>query len=260
LATRSTSTASFGSIGWGERTGGELGLADRLRYLAQGAALQLSSLSGQLRRRLGLGPEALDGVELPERPPDSRLAREAEELCRELSTPALLNHCLRVYVWGSLLGSRDRLGYDRELLFVAALLHDLGVTDSFASRPGASCFAVQGALAARDWSLEHGCERTRAERVADAISLHINPRVRPSEGVEAHLLTAGAAFDVIGARYRELGKPLVSAAVERHPRLGFKREMDERSRTAARRGPSTRVAFGYRLGFGRMIARAPFSD
>ena len=217
-------------------------------------------MSARLRRRLGVAPEALDGVELPDRPPGSRLAREAEEHCRELSSPALVNHCLRVYVWGALLGSRDRLRYDAELLYVTSLLHDLGLTDSFASRAAAPCFAVQGALAARDWSLEHGCDRSRADRVADAISLHINPRVPPSEGVEAHLLTAGAAFDVIGARYRHLAKPLVTASVERYPRLGFKGEMDERTRVAARRGPRTRVAFGYRFGFGRMIAGAPFAD
>jgi hypothetical protein len=222
--------------------------------------LQISSMSARLRRRLGVAPEALDGVELPERPPGSRLAREAEEHCRELASPALLNHCLRVYVWGALLGSRDRLRYDPELLYVASLLHDLGLTDSHASRSGPPCFAVQGAVAAREWSLEHGCERARAVRIADAISLHINPRVRPAEGVEAHLLTAGAAFDVIGARYRHVAKPLVIAAVERHPRLGFKREIDERSRVAARRGPRTRVALGYRVGFGRMIAGAPFAD
>jgi hypothetical protein len=257
----STSTPSgFGSLAWGERTGGELGVADRLRYLAQGAVLQLSSFSAQLRHRLGVGPEALDGVELPERPPDSQLAREAEELCRELSSPSMLNHCLRVYIWGSLLGSRDRLRYDDELLFVASALHDLGLTDDYAARGGAPCFAVQGGAAARDWSLERGCDHGRAGRIADAISLHINPRVRVEEGVEAHLLTAGAAFDVIGARYRQLGRPLVSAALERHPRLGFKREMDERSSAAARRGPRTRVAFGYKLGFGRLIARAPFDE
>jgi hypothetical protein len=235
-------------------------MADRVRYLAQGAALQIASLGGQLRHRLGLAPEALDGVELPERPPDSQLACEAEEMCRELSSPSLLNHCLRVYVWASLLGARDRLRYDDELLFVASTLHDLGLTDAYAGRDGVPCFAVQGALAARDWSQEHGCDGVRAARLADAISLHINPRVQVREGVEAHLLTAGAAFDVIGARYRELGRPLVSATVERHPRLGFKREMDERSSAAARRGPRTRVALGYRLGFGRMIAGAPFAD
>jgi hypothetical protein len=218
-------------------------------------------MAGDLRGRLGLAPEALDAVELPERPPDSRLAREAEELCREVSTPALLNHCLRVYVWGALLGSRDRLRFDEELLFVGAALHDLGLTDSYASGPaGIPCFAVGGAVAAREWSLQHGCDRLRARRIANAIALHVNPRVPVEEGVEEHLVAAGAALDVIGPRQRQLRGPLFSAALERHPRLGFKRDFDERSREAARRGPRTRVALAYRVGFGRMIARAPFED
>jgi hypothetical protein len=48
--------------------------------------------------------------------------------------------------------------------------------------------------------------------------------------------------------------------LDRYPRLGFKRDFDERSREAARRGPRTRVALAYRAGFGRMIARAPFDE
>jgi hypothetical protein len=235
--------------------------ADLLRYLGQGLRLQLSALGGQLRHRLGLDPQAMAGVELPERPPDSRLAREAEEHCREVSSPSLHNHCMRVYLWGTLLGRRDGLAYDEELLFVASALHDLGLTDANVDRVRrASCFAVEGALDARDWSREHGCEEPRARRLADAISLHVNPHVGAGAGAEAHLLTAAAALDVIGARYRELGRPTVAAGVDRYPRLGFKREMDERSRRAARRGARTRVALAYRAGFGRLIARAPFED
>ena len=235
--------------------------ADLLRYLGQGLRLQLSGLGAQLRHRLGLDPQALAGVELPERPPDSRMAREAEEHCRELSSPSLHNHCMRVYLWGALLGRRDALAYDEELLFVASALHDLGLTDAHVDQVRrASCFAVEGALDARDWSRDHGCDEPRARRLADAISLHVNPHVAPKAGAEAHLLTAGAALDVIGARHRDLGRQTVTAVVERYPRLGFKREMEERSRRAARRGARTRVALAYRVGFGRLIARAPFSD
>ena len=253
--------SDFGTIAWGERSGGELSTADRLRYVAQGVAMQVKAMSVGLRARLGIAPEQLDGVELPERPPDSLLSRDAERHCRELSSPALFNHCLRTYAWGALLGRRDRLGYDEELLFVAAVLHDLGLTDGHLAGPASPpCFAVQGAVAARDWALHHGCERDRADRLANAISLHVNPRVTPSAGIEEHLLAAGAAFDVIGARRREIATPLVAAALERHPRLGLKPEMNERSRAAARRGRSTRVAFGYRLGFERLIYAAPFES
>jgi hypothetical protein len=235
--------------------------ADRMRYLAQGLASRLSATSAALRRRIGLAPEALDGVSLPERPPDSRLARDAEALCREVSTPSLFNHCLRVYLWGALLAARDRLSYDEELLFVASALHDLGLTERFAGvLADVPCFAVEGAVAARDWALGQRCDPARARRLANAISLHVNPRVGVRRGVEEHLLTAGAAFDVVGARYHELGRPLVSAALERYPRCGFKREMDERSRAAAVRGPRTRVALAYRVGFAGLIAGAPFRE
>lgn len=251
----------FGTIEWGERAGGSMSASDRLRYLAQGLAARLAATSLKVRHRLGLGPEALDGVLLPERPPDSRLAREAEELCREVSTPSLFNHCLRVYLWGALLAARQRLRFDSELLYVGAALHDLGLTEAYAGRSeGVSCFAVEGAVCAREWALERGCEPERARQLANAISLHVNPRVTVEHGVEEHLLAAGAALDVIGARHRELGRPLIASALQRHPRLGFKVEMDTRSREAARRGPKTRVALAYRVGFGLLISRAPFEE
>ena len=246
----------FGTIEWGERRGGELTTADRLRYLGRGVVSQLAALRSRL-----IAPEALAGVELPERPPDSRLAREAEERCREVSSESLFNHCLRVYLWGALLGQRERLGYDDELLFVGSALHDLSLTDTYAGKlEGVNCFAVEGGMHARAWALEHGCEAERARRVANAISLHVNPRVSVREGAEEHLVGAGAAYDVIGARYRELAPPLVSAVIDRYPRLGFKREIDELTRAAARRHPRSRPALAYRVGFGGMVAGAPFAD
>lgn len=221
----------------------------------------MAATSSALRRGLGLGPEALDGVSLPDRPPDSALAREAEELCREVSTPSLFNHCLRVYLWGALLAARDRLRYDAELLYVGAALHDLALTESYRGRSETiSCFAVEGAVCARAWALDHGCEPHNAWRLANAISLHVNPRVAVKQGVEEHLLACGAALDVIGARRRELAPALVARALDRHPRLGFKAEINARSRQAARHGPKTRVALAYRVGFAHLIARAPFAE
>jgi len=251
----------FGTIEWGVRTGGVMSAGDRLRYLAQGLAARLAATSSQVRHRLGLGPEALDGVALPQRPPNSQLAREAEELCREVSTPSLFNHCLRVYLWGALLAARDGLRYDSELLYVGSALHDLGLTETYAGQWEAiPCFAVEGAVCARAWALGRGSDPELAGRLANAISLHVNPRVTVEQGVEEHLLAAGAALDVIGARHRELARTLIASALERHPRLGFKTEMDARSRDAAQRGPTSRVALAYRVGFGRLIARAPFEE
>lgn len=52
--------------------------------------------------------------------------REATELMREISEPFLYNHCLRTFVFGDLLGQSANLKYDRELLYLGSLLHDLG--------------------------------------------------------------------------------------------------------------------------------------
>src|SRR5207302_10238360 len=78
--------------------------------------------------------------------PDSMIDQEAEALSSELSTQALLNHCLRSYAWGTILAERDGLEHDPELLDVACLLHDLGVTDRYRDTvAGQSCFAATGA-------------------------------------------------------------------------------------------------------------------
>ena len=48
--------------------------------------------------------------------PDSAIAREAEGLLRVSSSPSLVNHCLRSYLWAVGLAGVDGLVYDSELL------------------------------------------------------------------------------------------------------------------------------------------------
>ena len=68
----------------------------------------------------------ISGVKIP----DSKLAREAEELVRQHETEMLFNHSVRVFVFGAIKGVRRRFKFDPELLYVAALFHD---ADAFAS-------------------------------------------------------------------------------------------------------------------------------
>ena len=93
-----------------------------------------------------------------------------------------LHHCLRTYVWGALLGRRDRLDWDDELLYVACLLHDLGLTPAHDGRePGIECFAVEGARAADAFLADAGWDVGRRARVAEAIVLHNNAQVPIAE-------------------------------------------------------------------------------
>ena len=43
----------------------------------------------------------------------------------------LFNHFVRVYVFGAMKGIRQNLKFDLELLYVAALFHDIGLVDSY---------------------------------------------------------------------------------------------------------------------------------
>src|SRR6202166_1234188 len=66
--------------------------------------------------------------------PDSKFAREATELVRETESPLLFNHSTRVYYFASLAGKRQGLGFDPELLYVAAMFHEMGLIPRYSSK------------------------------------------------------------------------------------------------------------------------------
>lgn len=179
----------------------------------------------QLRQRLGLGSRRAVSYALSELPiPDSAVAKEAEELCREASSSLLVNHCLRTYAWGMILGKSDGLSPDPELLYVASMLHDLALTDRFRGYAPMPCFGARAGILAGEWARERGWHEHRCARLGDVVSLHLNARVPPELGAEAQLLQAGAGLDVIGLRHWELAPETVAAVVARYPRHGFKRD------------------------------------
>ncbi len=245
--------ASIGTREWARQTGGRMGWADRLAMLRQGVALQISILAAG--RAEGLD---LDAVRIP----DSQAARDAAALCRQASSPSLANHSDRAYVWGALLAQAGRIRYDEELLYVACQFHDLGLTDRYlGTHPGVHCFAVEGALVAEEWAAAGGWEEERRGRLAEAISLHLNVRVALAHGPEAHLLHDGTSLDVTGLRAREIARGLRQQVVARHPRLGFKREVDDLLRQQRQIRPGCRMDWLYSwVGFGKRVANAPFDE
>jgi hypothetical protein len=254
---------AIGTLGWSEATGGRLTFGERLTLLADAVRLQLRVLPAQLRWKLGLAADYISGLDVVAiRGPDSAAARMAEEHCREVSAPYLVNHCLRAYVWARLLAAHRGLRPDEELLYVASLLHDLGLTPAYASGPTeAPCFAVRGAAAARSLVRRAGWTAESERRLAEAITLHVNVDVGLEHGLEAHLLNAGTALDVTGLRYWELGSSSAAAVLERFPRLGMKQAIWAAWDSEARRHPDCRGQFLNRyLQFGARVRGAPFPD
>jgi hypothetical protein len=218
----------------------------------------VARLSRQRRAPSGLGrAEALAAKELAL--PETALTRWAADACRQRSEPWLSEHCVRTYIWGALFARSDGLAFDAEVLAAASLLHDLGLALPPAA-PGGTCFAVRGARESRRLLASQPVDDARRERIAEAISLHLNVRVPPSQGTEAHLVHEGAAFDVVGARWHDVRPADRLAVLALHPRQDLKRRLVPVLREQASRSPRTRIAVLCRLGFLKLIQSSPFEE
>jgi hypothetical protein len=162
-------------------------------------------------------PKQVAGVTLP----DTALARAAADLARQASPGFLFNHCMRTFVFGALLAERDHVAYDPEMIFIAAALHDLGLTQSYAT-PEHS-FEMDGADAAMAFLASHGVSDARAELVWNAIALHTSALVEHF-APQTSLIGSGAGADVFGAQTDALGPERVRAVLAAFPRLSFNNE------------------------------------
>jgi hypothetical protein len=227
-----------------------LSLAARVLGLELAARVRGGLRATGLRRP----PRAVDEALLT--PPDSALATRAAALVRALSPPFLVHHCERTFAFGAAIGHALGRRVDRELLYVAAALHDLGLTDA---HQGERPFELRGADAARAFCLDGGCPAARADLVHEAIALHTSVQAARREP-EIALLHFGAGADVVGYRAEELAPETIAAVVARWPRLGFKRCIAELLAREARRTPGSPLGVQWRLGFGKRVARAPFAE
>ncbi|GAB0107067.1 HD domain-containing protein [Nocardia sp. JMUB6875] len=155
--------------------------------------------------------------------PDSRLAREATTLVRDTADELIFDHSRRVYLFGALQGVRRGLDYDAELLYVAAMFHDLGLTARH--RDSTQRFEIDGADDARDFLIAHGIPAERAEIAWTAIALHTTPEIPARMAPEIALVTAGVELDVLGLGYDDVTEDQRDAVTTAHPRPDFKRRI-----------------------------------
>lgn len=248
-------TARVGTYTWLERTGGALTPRERRQLLGPLAAAQLANAAGRVRGHLGSARRRRTAWVDHGPIPDSGLARAAESLARQRLTPALLNHSYRTFAFGTALGRLSGLDVDRDLLFAAAMLHDLGLT---APTPRVD-FTMAGARAARDLAEQAGLSSPATDTLLTAITMHHNPGVTPAHGTVAYLLSAGAGLDVVGLRAWTLPPDTLDAITSDYPRLGFKRQFVAAFRTEAAHVPAGRAAFLRRCGaFTLAVRLAPF--
>jgi hypothetical protein len=148
--------------------------------------------------------------------PASKLARDVTQLIRDTESDLLFHHSVRVYFWGALTGNRMGLTFDPELLYVAAMFHDIGLTTRY--EESQLRFEVDGANAARDFLRAHGIQQSDIQKVWNAVALHTTPGIPEFMDPEIALVQAGAGMDVAGRGYDDFTLAQRDAVLAAAPR------------------------------------------
>jgi hypothetical protein len=123
---------------------------------------------------------------------------------------------MRVYCWAALAAKRKGLKVDPELLFIAAMFHDFGLTEGY--RESHLRYEVDGANAAADFLRQHGLPQSARQEVWFAIALHTTNGISAHVSPLADLIAQGANMDLVGLGYANFAPNERNAVEESYPR------------------------------------------
>jgi hypothetical protein len=177
---------------------------------------------------------------MDETAPQTPAATAALAVATRFYSPALLNHCIRSYLWGATYAAAHDIAFDDELYYVSALLHDIGLTDPFDSHRVS--FEEAGGDLAWVFGVAAGWPANRSARATEIIVLHMRDDVSAAADPESHLLQVATAWDVAGRRPEEFPTAVRAEILARHPRQGFGTEFIACFEDQARRKPGGAAA------------------
>jgi HD domain len=200
---------------------------------------------------------------------DTPLVRDAIDLARSSSEPYIFNHVMRSWLFAVSIAEATKPSLNPELLAVAAILHDLGLTDRYF---GTERFEVDGANAARTFLTEHGIPVQQTQLVWDAIALHTTHSIAVHKEPEVATTHSGIFMDVMGAGLDLIPEQRLQAILSDFPRLAMKKQFLECLCSVVRRKPGTTydnslrdIGIRYIEGFAApssvdFIENAPFTE
>ena len=199
--------------------------------------------------------EALTRLGMPV--PDSALARRARDRITDAAGLVLVNHSVRCYAWAVELARHDGLQFDPEILYVASMLHDIGLVPPY---DVGGCYEVDGGNAAERLARETGVPEDRARAIYDVIALHNDEVLPPDAATEVVLLWDSAGTDVTGNRYADVRPAIIPQLLDAYPRLDFKRAFTALLVDQASRKPKCPAVEMIAAGILDEIAQAPFES
>lgn len=162
--------------------------------------------------------------------PDHPACTEALALAKSSLPASVLNHSLRVFLYARrallLPGPAAALAAPStaaHVLFVACILHDIGIADAHASEP--ERFEVAGANAAASLLRRHGVDGPAAREAWLAIAMHTSPHAAEGAGGLVTALRLGVRADF--GTFDGLGAGVLGDAESHLPRLGVEKELGD---------------------------------
>jgi hypothetical protein len=185
--------------------------------------------------------------------PDTAVCNAAVDVVTEYSSPALVNHCHRSYIWAASLAQRRDIAFDGELLFVAAMLHDIGLEPAFDSHTVP--FEEAGGHVAWVFAAGAGWPAGRRRRAAEIIVRHMWNAVDVAADPEGYLLEVATGLDISGRHPAWWPEELRRDVVAELPRLGLREEFLRCFQDQASRKPGSTAARAVASGIaGRLAA------
>ncbi|MFB6519974.1 HD domain-containing protein [Streptomyces sp. NPDC056401] len=187
--------------------------------------------------------------------PDTAACAAALEVATAYCTPALLNHSVRSYVWASAYAAERGIEHDAELLYVAALLHDIGLAPEFDSHTVP--FDEAGGHVAWVFGAGAGWPAERRQRLSEVIVRHMWDAVDVREDPEGHLLERATGVDISGRNAEDFTAGFRAEVLARYPRKGLADEFLACFRDQAARKPESSPAASVRGGLAERILADP---
>jgi hypothetical protein len=190
--------------------------------------------------------------------PNSPAASAALAVAQSYYSPALLNHCIRSYHFAAAAGELEDVQFDAELLFVASILHDLGLVPVFDSH--LSPFEEAGGHVAAVFASGAGWSEQRQRRVAETVVRHMADEVDPEQDPEGYLLERATGFDISGRNAGAWPRSFAQGLIAAYPRLDLNRQFAELFEAQAERKPASAAAGAVRSGIRERLTANVLND
>lgn len=188
--------------------------------------------------------------------PDTAASKAAEAYLGALSSPVMVGHCKRSFLFGRALADKAGANPDLEALYVGCLFHDLGLEPIF---EGPDDFEAIGAREASRFLKAKGYP-SLADQVAVAIDLHTSTETAKDPRPEVAYLNMGAFVDVFGTRIDQIEAKLIQQIVEEYPRNGTKLLISTLLKHQIDTKPNSRIGkSGARVDVPKLVNAAPFA-